>query len=45
MIAGVGTSISFMYLQAQLAFVLDLFLFRLLVFVYLVHVVDPIGGL
>ena len=34
-----------MYLQAQIAFVLDLLLYRLLVFVYLVHVVDPVVGL
>ena len=45
MVAGVGTTVPLMYLQAQITFVFDLLLYRLLVFVYLVHVVDPIGGL
>ena len=45
MVAGVGTTVPLMYLQTQITFVFDLLLYRLLVFVYLAHVVDSVGGL
>ena len=44
MVAGVGKTVPLVYLQAQITFIFDLFLYRFLMF-YLVHIVDPVAGL
>ena len=44
MVTGVGTTVPLVYLQAQITFIFDLFLYRLLIF-YLAHIGDPVAGL
>ena len=44
MVTGVGTTVPLVYLQAQITFIFDLLLYRLLIF-YLAHIVDPVAGL